>query len=263
MSTIYKHEMKLLWKTFWIWTLAVGGMCFVCILLFNSMKGEMEGMADSFSQMGAFADAFGMSQLSIATLEGFYATEVGTVHSLGAAMFAAIISMIMLSKEEDGHTSEFLFTLPVSRAKVITSKLSAVITNVILFNVICVGVYALGIVLLDEDIDFDRFLLYHGMQLLMHLEIAGICFGLSAFMKKNKLGLGLGIVMLFYAYDLMARVIPDLKDYKLFSPFSYANAADVFSTGEVEIPALILGMGVMIVCVIAAYVRYGKRDLAA
>lgn len=263
MSTIYKHEMKLLFKTLLIWTLAVGGMCFVCILLFNSMKGEMEGMAESFSQMGAFADAFGMSQLSIATLEGFYSTEVGTVHSLGAAMFAAIISMIMLSKEEDGHTSEFLFTLPVSRAKIITSKLIAVITNVIVFNVCSVGAYTLGIVILGEDIDFDRFFLYHGMQLLMHLEIAGICFGLSTFMKKNKLGLGLGIVMIFYAYDLMARVIPDWSDYKLLSPFSYSNAADIFSTGEVEVSALVLGMVVMAVCVIVAYVRYGKRDLAA
>ena len=237
MSTIYKHEMKLLYKTFFIWTLAVGGMCFVCILLFNSMKEEMEGMAESFSQMGAFADAFGMSQLSIATLEGFYATEVGTVHSLGAAMFAAIISMNMLSKEEDGHTSEFLFTLPVSRGKVITSKLIAVITNVIIFNVSSVGAYTLGIVILGEDIDFDRLFLYHGMQLLMHLEIAGICFGLSAFMKKNKLGLGLGIVMIFYAYDLMARVVPNLSDYKLLSPFSYSNAADIFISGEEELPA--------------------------
>lgn len=263
MSTIYKHEMKILYKTLLIWTLTVGGMCFVCILLFNSMKEEMEGMAESFSQMGAFADAFGMSQLSIATLEGFYSTEVGTIHSLGAAMFAAIISMIMLSKEEDGHTSEFLFTLPVSRGKVITSKLIAVITNVIIFNVISVGAYTLGIVILGEDIDFDRFFLYHGMQLLMHLEIAGICFGLSAFMKKNKLGLGLGIVMIFYAYDLMSRVIPDLSDYKILSPFSYSNAADIFSTGQVEVPALVLGIVVMTVCVIVAYIRYGKRDLAA
>ncbi len=263
MSTIYKHEMKILYKTLLIWTLAVGGMCFVCILLFNSMKDEMEGMAESFSQMGSFADAFGMSKLSIATLEGFYSTEIGTIHSLGAAMFAAIISMIMLSKEEDGHTSEFLFTLPVSRGKVITSKLIAVITNVIIFNVISVGAYTLGIVILGEDIDFDRFFLYHGMQLLMHLEIAGICFGLSAFMKKNKLGLGLGIVMIFYAYDLMSRVIPDLSDYKILSPFSYSNAADIFSTGQVEVPALVLGMVVMAVCVLAAYIRYGKRDLAA
>lgn len=263
MSTIYKHEMKSLYKTLLIWTLAVGGLCFVCILLFNSMKEEMAGMAESFSQMGAFADAFGMSQLSIATLEGFYATEVGTVHSLGAAMFAAIISMVMLSKEEDGHTGEFLFTLPVSRTKVITAKFAAVITNVIIFNVSSVGAYTLGIVILGENIDFARLFLYHGMQFLMHLELAGICFGLSAFMKKNKLGLGLGIVMIFYAYDLMARVIPDLSDYKLLSPYSYSNAVDIFSTGEVEVPALVLGMIVMTVCVSAAYVRYGRRDLAA
>lgn len=263
MSTIYRHEMKLLYKTLLIWTMAVGGLCFVCILLFNSMKSEMEGMADSFAQMGAFADAFGMSQLSIATLEGFYATEVGTVHSLGAAMFVAIISMVMLSKEEDGHTGEFLFTLPVSREKVITSKLVAIITNAVLFNVICVGIYAGGIVLLGENIRFDRFLLYHVMQLLMHFEIVGICFGLSAFMKKNKLGIGLGIVMLFYAYDLMARVLPDLSDYNFISPFSYANAADVFSTGRVEVEALVLGIIVMVAAVVMAYVRYAKRDLAA
>lgn len=263
MSTIYKHEIKLLYKTFLIWTLAVGGMCFVCILLFNSMKEEMEGMAESFSQMGAFADAFGMSQLSIATLAGFYATEVGTVHSLGGAMFAAIISTVMLSKEEDGHTSEFLFTLPIAREKVITSKLLAILSNVVMFNVISVGAYFLGIVILGEDISYERFFLYHGMQLLMHLEVAGICFGLSAFMKKNKLGLGLGIVMIFYAFDLMARMIPDLKYYKLLTPFSYSNAADIFSTGNVDDTALVLGMVVMVVGTVVAYVRYGKRDLAA
>lgn len=263
MLTILKYEIKSLYKAFLIWTLAVGGLCFICILLFNSLKEEMSGMAESFSQMGAFADAFGMNQLSIATLEGFYATEIGTVHSLGGAMFAAIISMVMLSKEEDGHTSEFLFTLPVSRGKVITSKLMAVIINVVMFNVITVGAYALGIVILDEKIMFDRFFLYHGMQLLMHLEIAGICFGISAFLKKNKLGIGLGIVMLFYAYDLMARIIPDLKDSKLISPFSYSNAADIFSTGELDVAALVLGMVVMVLSVIVAYIRYGKRDLAA
>lgn len=263
MLTIFKHEIKLLYKSFLIWTLSVGGMCFVCILLFNSMKDTMSGMAESFSQMGAFADAFGMSQLSIATLAGFYSTEVGTIHSLGGAMFAAVISTVMLSKEEDGHTSEFLFTLPIAREKVITSKLLAILSNVVMFNVISVGAYFLGIVILGEDISYERFFLYHGMQLLMHLEISGICFGISAFMKKNKLGLGLGIVMIFYAFDLMARMIPDLKDYKLLTPFSYSNAADIFSTGNVDDTALVLGMVVMVLGAVVAYVRYGKRDLSA
>lgn len=263
MSTLYKHELRLHIKSLFIWTICVGGMCFACILLFSSMKESMASMAENYASMGAFADAFGMSKLSIATLVGFYATEVGTIHALGGAMFAAIVSTVMLSKEEDGHTSEFLYSLPVSRGKVITAKWGAVVTNIILFNLICVCIYVLGFVVLGEDIPVSEFVLYHVMQLIMQIEIAGVCFGLSAFMKKNKLGLGLGIVLLLYAYDMMARVIPDMSDYKIISPFSYANAPDVFSTGKISTPAIVIGMIVLLGSVCVAYIVYQKRDLAA
>lgn len=263
MFTLYKHELRLHIKSLLIWTICVGGMCFACILLFSSMKESMASMAENYASMGAFADAFGMSKLSIATLVGFYATEVGTIHGLGGAMFAAIVSTVMISKEEDGHTSEFLFSLPVSRGKVITAKWGAVVTNIFLFNLICVCIYVLGFAVLGEKIPVKDFLLYHFMQLIMQIEIAGICFGLSAYMKKNKLGLGLGIVLLLYAYDLMARVIPDMSDFKILSPFSYANAADVFSTGTVSAPAIIVGMIALLGSVCMAYIVYTKRDLAA
>ncbi len=263
MTTIYKHEMRLSIKSLLIWVLCVAGMGFACILLFSSMQGDMEEMAESFASMGAFSDAFGMSQLSIATLVGFYATEVGTIHTLGGAMFAAIIGMNMLSKEEDGHTGEFLFSLPVSRAKVITAKWCAAITEIVVFNLVCVGIYVLGFVVLGEEIPINEFSLYHLMQVVMQVEIAAICFGLSACMKKNKLGVGLGIVLLLYAFDMMARVIPDLSDYKIISPFSYANAADVLSTGEISVSATIIGVAVLVTGVFAAFAVYGKRDLAA
>ena len=115
MRTIYTHEIKNSIKTLFIWFICVGSMGFACILLFASMKESMENIAESFASMGAFSDAFGMSQLSMATLPGFYATEVGAIQGLGGAMFAAIISTSMLSKEEDGHTSEFLLSLPMVR----------------------------------------------------------------------------------------------------------------------------------------------------
>ncbi|WP_455717382.1 ABC transporter permease subunit [Anaerosporobacter sp.] len=263
MLTLYKHELRLHIKSLLIWTICVGGMCFACILLFSSMEESMASMAENYASMGAFADAFGMSKLSIATLVGFYATEVGTIHGLGGAMFAAIVSTVMLSKEEDGHTSEFLFSLPISRGKAITAKWGAVVTNIFLFNLICVCIYVLGFAVLGEKIPVADFALYHVMQLIMQIEIAGLCFGLSACMKKNKLGLGLGIVLLLYAYDLMARVIPDMSDYKIISPFSYANASDVFSTGKVSVPAIVIGMIVLFGSICAAYVVYRKRDLAA
>ena len=263
MITVYKHEIKLSLKSLLIWFACVGGMGFACILLYSSMKGDMAAMAESFASMGAFADAFGMSQLSIATLPGFYATEVGTIHGLGGAMFAAIMSICMLSKEEDAHTSEFLFSMPISRAKVVLSKWFSITTNIVLFNIMCVIVYAIGFIILCEDIPVKEFALYHGMQVLMQIEIAAICYAISAFVKKNKFGLGLGVVLLLYAYDLMARVIPDLSDYKLISPFSYANAADILSTGEVEVIAVLLGVVVLIGCMVMAFHGYIRRDLVS
>lgn len=263
MSVIYRHEIKEYVRSLLLWSIGVGGMGLACILLFPGMQESMGEVADSFASMGAFSDAFGMSRLSIATLVGFYATEVGTIHGLGGAMFAAVIGTGMLSKEEDGHTGEFLFSLPVARGKVVIAKWCACATHIVLFNLICVFIYLCGIVSLGEDILTDRFALYHIMQLLMQLEIAAVCCAISAFQKKNKLGLGLGMVLLLYAYDLIARVIPDLSDYKMFSPFSYANAADVLGAGEVAFPAVLTGCFILIVGVCISYVVYGKRDLAA
>lgn len=263
MFTIYKHEIKINVKSLLVWFVCVGGMGFACILLFSSMQGSMESMAENFASMGAFSDAFGMSQLSIATLVGFYATEVGTIHGLGGAMFAAIISTVMLSKEEDGHTSEFLYSLPLGRCKVVTAKWCAAATHICLFNLLCVGMYLLGFLVLDEKIPMKEFFLYHIMQLLMQLEVAAICYAISSFMKKNRLGLGLGIVLLLYAYDLMARVIPDLSDYKIISPFSYANAADVLSTGEIFVTETVTGIGILVISICIAHMVYAGRDLAA
>ena len=263
MWSIYKHEMKANWKSLFIWGICVGSMGFACILLFSSMQESMEGMAENFASMGAFSDAFGMSQLSIATLMGFYATEVGTIHSLGGAMFAAILGTVMLSKEEDGHTSEFLFSLPIARARVIAAKGCTIVTNVILFNIICILFYLLGIWMLGERVPVEEFALYHLMQFMMQLEIAAACYAVSAISRKNRLGIGLGIVLFLYAYDLMARVIPDLSDYKVISPFSYANAADIFSTGKIPLAGAGIGVVILIFSTAASFVVYTKRDLLA
>ena len=122
--------------------------------------------------------------------------------------------------------------------------------------------YVVGFVVQSEDIPVKEFVLYHGMQIILQIEIAAICYAISAFMKKNKFGLGLGVVLLLYAYDLMARVIPDLSDYKLISPFSYANAADILSTGKVEVSALVLGVIILVGSIVLAFRRFIRRDLA-
>lgn len=261
MRYIYGHEMRQYWKTLLLWAVCVGGMGMACILLYSSMQEEMAGMAENFAAMGNFAAAFGMDRLSIATLKGFYATEVGTIHELGGAMFAAVISMTMLSKEEDGHTGEFLFSLPIARGKVVLVKWCVVCTNLLLFHLLCIMFYGMGFALLGEGIPGKELLAYHAMQLLLGLEIAGICFAVSAFFRQNRLGVGLGLVLLFYAYDLVSRVAPEMEKQSFISPFSYANASKILSTGEIGAGGALLGTGVLILALGTACVKYTGKDL--
>lgn len=261
MRYIYKHEIKQYWKTWLLWSVCVGGMGVACILLFSSLREEMEGMADSFADMGAFSAAFGMDRLSVATLKGFFAAEVGTIHELGGAMFAAVVSMNILSREEDGHTSEFLFSLPVSRGKVVLTKWGAVCTGLLLFQTLCAGFYGMGFVLLGEALPGKELLLYYIMQLLMGLELAGICFAASAFSRQNRLGAGLGLVLLFYALNLVGRVAPKMESLSALSPFSYANASEILGAGELAAGGILLGAGVLAVALWAAFVKYTRKDL--
>ncbi len=263
MKTIFVREIKLNIKALLLWSLSVGGIGLACILLYTSMQGDMKEMADAFSNMGAFSDAFGMSTLSIATLTGYFATEVGTVHGLGSAMFAAILAVGIISKEEEGHTGEFLFSLPISRKKVLCAKALCVLFMLIIFTLICAVLYCLGFALLKEELPVEGLITFMGMQLLMNLEIAGLCFAISAISGKNQMGLGIAIAMMLYVYDLIGRVVPDLKDYLYLGPFAFSNASEIFSGADISSNSLGVALVVTTLSVIFAFFYYDRRDLAS
>lgn len=262
MGTLLKYEIKSGIKNLLIWMLSVGGMGLLCIVLYKSMEDSMADMAQSFSSMGAFADALGMSKLSIATVKGYFATEIGTIHALGSSMFAAAVATVMLSKEEDGHTAEFTYTLPLARYKIVIVKFMTVIMNLVFFTVGCALLYQIGFMVVGEGGMDQDYIIYLLSQLMMNVEIASVCFVLSAVSKKNKMGIGIGFAMIMYVYDLMARVVPDLENYKIITPFSYANATDIF-LNETEMTAYVLGAAIIVITAIAAGYIYTRRDLAS
>lgn len=261
--TLYKHEMKMSLKNLLIWTLCVGGLCFGCILLYTSLEDSLQEIAEVYSNMGAMSVALGMDKMSLATLTGFYATEIGMMHGLGGAMFAAILGTGIVSKEEAGHTSEFLNVFPIGRNSVIIQKYAALISNIFLFNLVCTGLYMLGFVALGEEMMMKEMLLFHVLQFLMQAEVGTICFMISAFSRKNLMGAGLGMAVLLFAADMMCRIIPAIENLKYVTPFYYANGADVFTNGTADGKMLAVAAVVIAAAFGAAFVRYGRKDLAA
>ena len=86
---------------------------------------------------------------------------------------------------------------------------------------------------------------------------------MSAISGKNRMGLGLGIALVCYAYDVMGRVVPDLKDYLFIGPYSYSNASEIFTGVATEGKAIVLAAAFLIGGVVFAFLRFNKRDLAS
>lgn len=260
--TLYKHEMKMNRKSLLLWTLCVGFTCFGCILLYTSLENSVKDMADSFSNMGSMSTALGMDKMSLATLRGYYATEIAMMHNLLGAMFAAILGTGLLSKEEAGHTSEFLHTFPISRERIVFQKYLAFLSNILIFNLVCAGMYLLGFLYMKEEISGKEMAFFHVATSLMQIEIGTVCFLISAFVKRNLLGAGLGISIMLFAADMMCRILPAIENLKYVTPFYYSNAADIFTDGKLNGTLVTIGTMITVVSFVAALLRYRSKDLA-
>ena len=260
--TLMKHELKQGRKSLMIWTAAIGFLLAVCVFMFPEMKGEMDGVSDMFASMGRFTEAFGMDRINFGRLMGFYAVECGNILGLGGAFFAALCGVSILAKEEKEHTAEFLLTHPVSRVHIVAQKLLAVMIQIIVMNVLVCVLSIASIALIGETISWKELLLLHLAFLFLQIEIAGICFGISAFLRRGGLGIGLGIAAVMYFLNLIANISDSAKFLKYITPFGYTEGADIVSNASLDTGLVLLGMLYCVIGVVVAFMKYCKKDIA-
>lgn len=259
--TLLRHELRQGRTALLIWTATIGGLLMACVLLFPEMGGEMNEMGEMFSSMGAFTAAFGMDKLNFGSFSGYYAIECGNVLGLGGALFSAMTAALALSKEEREGTAEFLLTHPVSRTQVVSAKLGGVLLQVLLLNGI-IFLLAVGSTwFIGEDIPWRELGLLHLAYLLLQVELAGLCFGLSAFLGRSSQGAGLGVAIGAYFLSLLANISEGARWLRWVTPFSYASGADIMAEGTLEIPLVLLGLGYGLLGIVFAYVWYQRKDI--
>ena len=259
--TLVQHELKQNRISLIVWTLSIASLLAVCVFLYPSMKNEMDAVSEMFSSMGSFTAAFGMDKVSFGTLTGFYVVECGNIVGLGGAFFAALCGISVLAKEEKEHTAEFLMTHPVSRWRVVTDKLIAVIFQLVILNVAVYLTAVVSIALIGEDIPWKELNLLHLAYFFLQVETATVCFGISAFLRRSGMGIGLGIAMLFYFLNLVANITEEADFLKYITPFGYAEGADIVNSLSVNGEMLAVGAAFTVAGIVIAYVKYCKKDL--
>ena len=258
---LLKHEMRQGILSLAIWTGSIAFLMVICIVMFPEMKGQMEDVSDMFASMGSFTAAFGMDRLSFGTLTGFYAIECGNILGLGGAFYAALTGITALAKEEKEHTAEFLLTHPVTRTGIVSAKLASVLFQITVMNVLILAISLVSILFIDEEIPWKELLLFHLAYYLLQLEIGGICFGISAFLRRSGLGIGLGLACLMYFLNLIANISESAEFLKYITPFGYADGADIVTEEALNGPMVAVGVSLAVIGIAAAYWKYNRKDI--
>ena len=260
--TVFLHELRSSITALIIWSCAISFMLGVCIIIYPEMATQMGDISAMFADMGAFSSAFGMDQLNFGEFMGYFGVECGNVLGLGGALFAAIVGVSALAKEEKEQTAEFLLTHPLSRKRIITEKLFAAFAQVCILNatviaVTCVCIFAVGV-----DADATTLALVFLAYLILQLEITAVTFGISAFMRGGAIGAGLGFAFGMYFINIIANLTDELEFLKFITPFGYADGAHIIPEGSLEIKYLAVGVVLSALGIVGAYWKYTRKDIA-
>ena len=259
--TVFFHELKRCKVSLGIWTAVITFMLAVCVVIYPEMSSQMGEISTVFADMGSFSRAFGMDQLNFGEFSGYFGIECGNVLGMGGAFFAAILGISALAKEEKEHTAEFLLTHPITRCRIITEKLCAIVAQIVLLNVVVIGMTCLSVVAIGESVDVKTFALLFLAYFLLQLELALVTFGISSFIRGNGIGAGLGIAVSMYFLNIIANLTEDLEFLKWITPFGYTDSADIITDKALNLGYVAVGMAFAFLGILAAYVKYTKKNI--
>ena len=260
--TLFLHEIKRNKLSLIIWSAALAWMLGICVIIYPEMQTQMGDLGAMFSDMGAFSDAFGMDMLNFGEFMGYFGVEIGNTLGLGGALLAGIVGITALSKEERDGTAELLLTMPVSRTRIVAEKLLFSAFHIVVVNLACVIVSVVGILAISVEADAGKIALIFLANLIMQLEIMAITFGISAFVKKGAMGIGIGISFGLYFLNILANLADEIEFVGKITPFGYANSGYIIEYGKIELLPLIIGIVLAVLGIAVAFEKYTKKDIA-
>jgi ABC-2 type transport system permease protein len=260
---IFLRELKANLKSLLIWSAIIILLIFMAEAKYSAFAGDPELLKMLDSMPPALLDALSMRAFNLTTISGFYGVMF-IYFALMAAIAAAMWGSDSISKEERDKTVEFSLVLPVSRSKVVTAKALAALVNCIAFVLITWGVSLVAVRSFNPDQAFHDFLALE-MRAMFSIELIFLAIGLllGCAMKQYKRSgsTAVAIILATYFMAIISGMQEKLDFLKYFTPFKYFDAGDLFRNGKMDGTYLLLSAAIIVVCVVAAYLFYNRRDL--
>jgi ABC-2 type transport system permease protein len=260
---IFLRELKANLKSLLIWCGVMLMLVLVGTAKFSAYYNNPDMLKILDSLPKAMLDAMSLRAFNLTTLVGFFGIMLIYYAILGG-IAAAMWGSGMISKEERDKTVEFSLVLPVSRSRLITAKALAALASCVIFVLVTWGGSLVAAQSYNPDKVFYNYLTLE-MEAMFIIELIFLAVGLllGCAMKQYKLSgsTAVWIILGTYFLSIAVGLQKNLDFLKYFTPFKYFDAAALFQTGKLDGGYLLLSAAIIIVCVVAAYWTYNKRDL--
>lgn len=263
MKTIFRFELRRGRTMTIIFTSVCTGLILFVMALYPLMKDMLGEMSTMIGDMGNYSEAFSMDELNYGTAQDYYATEGGMALTLCGAILACFLGGGMLGREEGEHTAEWLLTHPLSRRRIFLGKFLAMAVLLLVMNLVCGVLTGLSFPIINEPLNLKTFSLFFLAQFVMQMEMGCVCLLLSALMRRSAGLPGLGITLVLYFVSLIAAAFEEVEFLTYITPFTYADAASIFTKGSIDMVRMGIGMGIMLLCGLAAVRKWSRKDISA
>jgi len=260
---IFLRELRANLKSLIIWSVILFLLITIGTAKFSAFAGDRESLKLLDAMPQAMVDAMNLRAFDLTKVTGFYGLMFiyfGLMGAIAAAMWGSDI----ISKEERDRTVEFSLALPVSRSRLITAKALAALVYCVAFVLITWAISLLAVRSYTPDSTFYSFLALE-MQAMFVIELIFLALGLllGCAMKRSKLSgsIAVAIILVTYVLSVLSGMQKNLDFLKYFTPFKYFDAGELFRNGAMNGMYLLLSAAIIVVCVVAAYLFYERRDL--
>lgn len=261
---MYLHELKAYRKSTIIWTCSMVGLVVFFLAMFPAFAKDAEEfnrLIQSYPE--TVRKAFGVGS-NITSFFGFYSYVFFYIVLCGAIQ-AMNLGISIISKEVRNKTADFLLTKPVTRKQVMTSKLLAVLTVLVLTNIvyiICSGI--MSSIVKTEEFSMKIFILISITMFFVQLIFMTMGVVISVIVPKIRsvIGVSLGVVFSFFIINMFGSIIGD-EAIRYITPFKYFDTVYIIKNAGYETQFVVIGIVFVIIATIASYIIYIKKDIHA
>jgi ABC-2 type transport system permease protein len=261
---IYRHELKSKRRSVATWSISIAVLLFLFMTFFASFSQNAELLNETMAQMPEeLLIAFGLTGVDLASVLGFY-SFVFVFCQICLAIQAANYGFGLVSVEETEMTADFLLVKPVTRARILTSKLLAALTALAITDVVVWACSYLAIEANRGDRTYEPGVLALLLFSIIIFQLFFLSVGivLSLLMKRVRSVTSLSMALAFGMYVLGAfGGFLGEDTFDIVTPFKHFEPNDIVVRGAYDLPLLLLSVAIIVVSIAGSYLLYQRRNI--